>query len=194
MSDGFFLKALFDIFKCQIPIELHENALYACLNILQDSSKDLKLQLYQLNIVSPLLKFVQDLFETDNEIIMNTEQKNGVVVFVDYKLEWNPDFRNNKVSRRDELTIAEMQQQRLHHQFYIWKANEEGLFKDLDNDGQNFKRVHGRESLRKSTLLKHIQELRAIGYSLINLLQIQNAKLLQDLMSKKYQSLAVHLK
>jgi hypothetical protein len=36
IQEGTFLKALFDVFKYQIPIELHENALYACINILQD--------------------------------------------------------------------------------------------------------------------------------------------------------------
>ena len=42
LSEGVFLKSLFDIFKFQIPIELHENALYACLNILQNCSKQVK--------------------------------------------------------------------------------------------------------------------------------------------------------
>jgi len=58
MADGFFLKALFDVFKCQIPIEFLENALYACLNVLQDATKQLKSQLYDLSLVNPLLKFV----------------------------------------------------------------------------------------------------------------------------------------
>ena len=95
---------------------------------------------------------------------------NRLVVFVDYKLEWNPEFRSSKIKRDAERTLDEMQQQRLSHQFYVWKANEEGLLKDVDNKGTNFKRVSGKESLSRSALVKHIQELRSIGYALINLL------------------------
>jgi hypothetical protein len=36
------LMTLFDVFKCQLPIELHENALYAILNLLQSASKQVK--------------------------------------------------------------------------------------------------------------------------------------------------------
>ena len=34
LKEGIHIKALFDIFKYQIPIELHENALYALINVL----------------------------------------------------------------------------------------------------------------------------------------------------------------
>ena len=104
---------------------------------------------------------------------MNLEKnkaKNQLVVFVDYKLEWNPEFRSSKGKRDAEMTLAEMQQQRLSHQIYIWKANEEGLLKDVDNKGTRFKRVSGNESLSRSAIVKHIQELRATGYGVINLL------------------------
>ncbi len=33
---------LFDVFKCQLPIELHENALYALLNLLSDCKPEVK--------------------------------------------------------------------------------------------------------------------------------------------------------
>jgi hypothetical protein len=39
LSEGSQLRSLFDIFKYQIPVELHENALYGCLNVLQDCPK-----------------------------------------------------------------------------------------------------------------------------------------------------------
>jgi hypothetical protein len=34
LSEGVHMKTLFDVFKFQIPIELHENALYALINVL----------------------------------------------------------------------------------------------------------------------------------------------------------------
>lgn len=39
LKEGLYLKTLFDIFKYQIPVELHEDALYAIVNVLQDCSK-----------------------------------------------------------------------------------------------------------------------------------------------------------
>jgi len=43
-------------------------------------------------------------------------------------------------------------------------------------------------------LLKHFQEMRGIGYSIINMLQIGNAKLSFDMLSKTYPSLLDHLR
>ena len=42
LKEGQYLKTLFDVFKYQIPVELHENALYAIINVLQDCPKQLK--------------------------------------------------------------------------------------------------------------------------------------------------------
>ena len=36
------ITTLFDIFRCQLPIELHENALYAVLNLFSSASKQVK--------------------------------------------------------------------------------------------------------------------------------------------------------
>ena len=33
---------MFDIFKCQLPIELHENALYSIINVISEVSKPVK--------------------------------------------------------------------------------------------------------------------------------------------------------
>jgi hypothetical protein len=43
-------------------------------------------------------------------------------------------------------------------------------------------------------LLKHFQEMRGIGYSIINMLQIGNAKLSFDMLSKTYPRLLDHLR
>ena len=34
LKEGVYLKTIFDIFKYQIPVELHEDALYAIVNLL----------------------------------------------------------------------------------------------------------------------------------------------------------------
>ena len=39
IRNGQHMKALMDVFRFQVPIELHENALYACLNLIQDCNK-----------------------------------------------------------------------------------------------------------------------------------------------------------
>jgi hypothetical protein len=36
------ISTLFEIFRCQLPIELHENALFAILNLFQSASKQVK--------------------------------------------------------------------------------------------------------------------------------------------------------
>ena len=106
LSEAAFLKSLFDIFKFQIPVELHENALYAVLNILQDCPKQVKQQIYQLNLVSPLLKFIGDLYVIETEVLRSKE---NLIVFSDFKIEWNPEFSNTKITHNKDLTLAEMQ-------------------------------------------------------------------------------------
>ena len=41
----------------------------------------------------------------------------------------------------------------------------------------------GSESIKISALLKHFQEMRGIGYSIINMLQIGNAKLANGILT-----------
>lgn len=106
MNEGTFLKSLFDIFKFQIPVELHENALYAVLNILQDCPKQIKQQIFSLNLVSPLLKFISDLYVIESEVL---KSKNSLIIFSDFKIEWNPEFSNTKITHNKDLTLAEMQ-------------------------------------------------------------------------------------
>lgn len=197
ITDGPYLKTLFDIFKFQIPVELHENAMYACLNILQDCPKQVKQQLNQLNIINPLLKFIKDLFEIEVDILQHRDGK--FIVFADYKIEWNPEFSNSKLqavanSRERELTLAEMQQERLQHQLYVWKDEEDALFRVAVDNPFNHSKVAGKESIKKNDLVQHLQSLRAIGYSLINLVQVANAQLLKEILATKYKELGKHLR
>jgi len=60
--------------------------------------------------VSPLLKFISDLSVIENEIL---KSKDSLIVFSDFKIEWNPEFSNTKISQNKDLTLAEMQQERL---------------------------------------------------------------------------------
>lgn len=74
LKEGVYLKTIFDIFKYQIPVELHEDALYAIVNLLQDCPKQLKLQIYELGVANPLLKFVHDLHDIETEILRENGQ------------------------------------------------------------------------------------------------------------------------
>ena len=47
------LMTLFDVFKCQLPIELHENALYALINLLQDCKPEVKEFILNLPFKTP---------------------------------------------------------------------------------------------------------------------------------------------
>ena len=46
----------------------------------------------ELGIYNPILKFISDLFDIDQEIF-----KNDVIIFADYKIEWNPEFSSKKI-------------------------------------------------------------------------------------------------
>ena len=76
----------------------------------------------------------------------------------------------------------------------MWKPSEKALFKVDPFDKTQHERVTGSESLRLSQIVSHFQQLRAIGYSLINIMQYGNAKLLNDIVSNKFQTLGLHLR
>jgi hypothetical protein len=44
--------------------------------------------------MTPLLKFTNDLFEIETEILRS---QNYLIIFADYKVEWNPEFSNLKI-------------------------------------------------------------------------------------------------
>ena len=86
------------------------------------------------------MKFVSDLFVIEYEILKpdTKKQPEQIIVFSDFKIEWNPEFSNNKIlaankSQTKDLTLAELQQQRLQHQMYVWKPSQSALFK-VDQD------------------------------------------------------------
>lgn len=54
--------------------------------------------------------------------------------------------------------------------------------------------ARGSESIKISALVKHFQEMRGIGYSIINMLQVGNAKLAHGIVTKRYASLIKHLR
>lgn len=117
LKDYDLLMTLFDIFHCQLPIELHENALYALLNLFSDCSnkvkefimtlplrKDLQKQGAQRQGILYLLKFLEDLFSLEYDVI---RQPKGKFVVVDYGIKQNPLLEEAQL--KEEKTIEEMQ-------------------------------------------------------------------------------------
>ena len=97
-------------------------------------------------------------------------------------------------NKNKELTLAELQQQRLSYQTYVWRPSQKCLLKVDEKDKTQEDRVTGSESLNLTNVIVHFRQLRAIGYSLINILQFGNAKLLLDIVTKKYLALGLHLR
>lgn len=59
----------------------------------------MKQQMYNMGTPTALLKFIADLFEIENDILKPDTKKapEQIIVFSDFKIEWNPEFSNNKV-------------------------------------------------------------------------------------------------
>ena len=58
---------MFSIFKYQFPIELHEDALYICLNLLTGATKQMKQELVDSGLIIALCTFMSDLAELEFE-------------------------------------------------------------------------------------------------------------------------------
>ena len=69
MANARTLETLFSIFKYQIPIELHENALYSCLNLIAELKKPQKENLFERGILTPMSEFYSALVRMDWEIM-----------------------------------------------------------------------------------------------------------------------------
>ena len=54
LADMNSLKTLFGIYGLQFPIQMHENALYACLNLVQGASNKEKQMIVESGLVAPL--------------------------------------------------------------------------------------------------------------------------------------------
>ena len=93
---------LFSLFKWNLPIELHENALYSIINMLMDASKDLKAKIVSNNLLGPLIKFASDLYKFEFQVL------NKSFVIVDYGIKINPEYDADKIKKGGELTIGEM--------------------------------------------------------------------------------------
>ena len=48
-----------------------------------------------MGVANPLLNFVHDLFDIETEFLR--EDSNSMIIFADYKIEWNPEFSNKKI-------------------------------------------------------------------------------------------------
>lgn len=190
------MKALMDVFRFQVPIELHENALYACLNLMQDCNKAQKMQLLNFGLLKSIMKFLADMYEIEYEVLQpyQPEKQDFITVFIDYELQWNPKFSSTKIKKDKDLTIDEMQEKIINHKIYIWKSEEEGTFRVDPRNPFNQKKVTGSESVIKEKIIEHIQSLRAIGYSVINIIQMGNTKLLYEILKNLYPAMLQNLR
>jgi hypothetical protein len=74
-----------DIFKCQLPIEIHEDALYSVLNLYQEASKPQKEQFIKSqSLFFPFVKFLQDIFSIEHDIL---SKKGERFIVSDYNLQ-----------------------------------------------------------------------------------------------------------
>ena len=116
LKDYDLLMTLFDIFNYQFPIELHENALYALLNLFSDCSnkvrefvmtlplrQDLQKSGQQRQGIVHLLRFLEDIFLLEHDII---RQPKGKFVVADYGVRQNPLLEEAQL--KEEKTIEEM--------------------------------------------------------------------------------------
>ena len=108
---------LFEIFGRQLPIELHENALYALLNLFSGASKKVKDLIVAHSVktspqkggktsgggFSHLLRFSEDLFKLEYEVVRG----DGKMVIVDCGVRQNPLLEAAQF--KEEKTIEEMQ-------------------------------------------------------------------------------------
>ena len=102
------MKAIFGIFGLQFPIDMHENALNACSNLISCASPAQKQNIVELGLLTPLLKFLATLAELEFVNIKHTKK----IYVVDYGIMMNPDFAGQEGRRQDQmnrdLTINEI--------------------------------------------------------------------------------------
>ena len=97
LNDKILLKAIFGIFGLQFPIDMHENALNACTNLISCASPAQKQNIVELGILNPLLKFLATLAELE---FVNIKHAKKIYV-VDYGIMMNPDFAGQEGRRQD---------------------------------------------------------------------------------------------
>lgn len=79
---------MFGIFGLQFPIDMHENALNACANLISCASDSQKKDIVESGILNPLLKFVATLTEVEFNCIKTSRQ----LYVIDYGIMVNPNF------------------------------------------------------------------------------------------------------
>lgn len=166
---------LFDIFSCQLPIELHENALYALLNLLSAASKQLKEFVITQNIKSPgilyLLRFAEDLYSLEYDVIKGSAK----FIVTDYGIKVNPLLE--EAQYKAEKTLEEMQATVIDVKYYEYLNEAEQMLFFPNEVGVP---VEGKEfeglGLHRDQVVTHVRELRALVYQIVNVLVIGNAK------------------
>ena len=67
---------------------MHENALYACLNLVQSASNQQKQQIVESGLMAPLCQFIADLASLEFDSIKQVKK----TYIVDYGILMNPEF------------------------------------------------------------------------------------------------------
>ncbi len=75
IQDNKLLQTLFGIFTYQLPIELHENALYACLNLTLELSKQEKEVIVNEGLLYNIYAFCSDIFSLEFAVMKNEKGK-----------------------------------------------------------------------------------------------------------------------
>ncbi|CDW82063.1 UNKNOWN [Stylonychia lemnae] len=182
------LKNLFDIFKYQLPIEIHENALYALLNIIIESPKQLKEQMINSGFFTSLICFIEDLHQLEFQILRSAQK----FIICDYGIKVN--YQEEEALQKEEKTIEEIQPTVFEAKLYeYYNTTEKMFYIDLSKNDGSKRLVEGRQfqglGLKKSEVIKHLEDLRALGYSIINNVVIGNAKLAFNLVKLIFKNL-----
>lgn len=148
------LRTLFSVFRYQIPIDLHENALLISLNLLQRANKALRQEI-ATNMLKSMFKFLNDLQSIEREVLQNhidgQPVEEHLTVFVDYRLEYNPTFKSKKA-----VSIEDMQMKRLTQSMLLWKPTEKGTFSVDRKDPSSHTKVRARDELVKKSVVRHV--------------------------------------
>ena len=99
LNDKLLLKSLFGVFGLQFPIDMHENALFACTNMIQCASLEQKKGIVESGLLNPLLKFVATLADLEFTCLKSADK----VYVVDYGIMVNPNFAGAEGVRQDQM-------------------------------------------------------------------------------------------
>eukprot|EP00347_Sterkiella_histriomuscorum_P022045 403331879 len=184
------LKTMLEIFKYQLPIEIHENAMYSILNIILEAPKQLKEQMINQNQLSQLQIFLEDLHHLEFQILRQSQR----FLIVDYGIKIN--YAQEEAMMKEEKTIEEMQPTVMEARVFEYDNTKDQMF-FMEGYGNN-QEVQRRlvegiafegQGLKKSEVIKHLEDLRALGYSIINNVVLGNSKSAFNLVKLLFKSL-----